>query len=316
MTGLVLTHTPPRLWGGPEMGFSIGGWHPFAGGLEGVLELGEINGEPVLSGGLAGVAAHLEAVANGVTLDVLGSSVGGALNSLTDALDAPVIDAATWIDENKTLVISLVAAVGIAILCPYAFAAWQSATSAAEVTAAVDEDLVVDADLVVDTSAPDALGTSLTEGSSLTEGTVATTVAPGATVTVDADVSTGLGTSMTTGTSLTADTTIDPNMALAVNADTNTILGESGAGLQDAETGLQAGVAAQTAAPNALGQAIEKALINTAVGGVTSELLHLVTGAPVAKSQTVPVLTAPQPSIPPWVYWAAAGVGLVLLVRS
>ena len=75
------------------MGFSIGGWHPFSGGIVGDLTGGTIGGEKVLSGGLAGVASHLDQIAKGVNLSILGPSVGGELNQLVNALEARL---STW----------------------------------------------------------------------------------------------------------------------------------------------------------------------------------------------------------------------------
>lgn len=332
MSGLALESLRAG-WNPGNLGLSIGGWDPFSGGLKGILELGTINGEPVLSGGLAGVASHLEQVANGVTVDVLGSSVGGALNSLTNALDAPIIDATSWIDANKTLVIAVVAAVGIAILCPYAFGAWSSMLPGADIDAAIDADALAGAGLgggvTVTTgdvvaplteadlaSAPafvdtDALGASATAGTSSTAGTVST--AEGLTDTgantgaLEANAanatSTGsLGTSATSGTSLTAD-----------GSGISNVIGGTELSAQGATQAAL--LASAPVVPSALGTAIQNALVSAAVGVATTDLVHLATGTAIPASTPVPAVTTPS-SIPIWVYLAAGAAALYLLVSE
>src|SRR5271157_5580572 len=92
----------------PDLAFSIGGWHPFSGGIVGILEGGTINGETVFSGGLPGLAEHLDEVAQGINVSLLGGTVGGALNDLCSALDAPVINLSKWISAHKTAVAAVI----------------------------------------------------------------------------------------------------------------------------------------------------------------------------------------------------------------
>lgn len=122
----------------PEnLGFSIGGWSPFGGGLIGALTGGTINGQTVFSGGLAGLAEHLDEIAQGVDVSLLGSDLGGALAGLTAALDAPVIHGTEWIDAHKSVCIQIAISVGIAILAPYAYAAWAAEVGGTSVDAAI-----------------------------------------------------------------------------------------------------------------------------------------------------------------------------------
>ena len=279
-----------RFDGGPTMGFSIGGWHPFGGGLVSILEGGTINGHTVFSGGLAGVAEHLDEVAQGVNVSLLGGSLGGALNDLVKALDAPVINLTKWVDAHKVACIAVVAIVGIAVLCPYGYAAWAAETSEAEVTATLDlvpEELALTSTETVGADVG-ALEASSTAGASLGGG-VATTTGADATAGLES-----LGASSTTGASLTA--------------------GGDVATLTPAEMAAAPGAAA-SGGTSALGAAVEKALLTTAVSGVTGELLHLAVGTPAPKTTTIPLVTAPASSVPSWVYLAGAAAVLILLVR-
>jgi hypothetical protein len=292
-----------RFDGGPTMGFSIGGWHPFGGGLVSILEGGTINGHTVFSGGLAGVAEHLDEVAQGVNVSLLGGSLGGALNDLVKALDAPVINLTKWVDAHKVACIAVVAIVGIAVLCPYGYAAWAAETSEAEVTATLDlvpEELALTSTETVGADVG-ALEASSTAGASLTADTGAalsgSSLGGGVATTTGADATAGLeslGASSTTGASLTA--------------------GGDVATLTPAEMAAAPGAAA-SGGTSALGAAVEKALLTTAVSGVTGELLHLAVGTPAPKTTTIPLVTAPASSVPSWVYLAGAAAVLILLVR-
>jgi hypothetical protein len=133
MLGIRTLNTPKA----PEnLGFSIGGWSPFGGGLIGALTGGTINGQTVFSGGLAGLAEHLDEIAQGVDVSLLGSDLGGALAGLTAALDAPVIHGTEWVDAHKSVCIQIAISVGIAILAPYAYAAWAAEVGDGAVDAA------------------------------------------------------------------------------------------------------------------------------------------------------------------------------------
>lgn len=126
-------HPKPK----PSMGFSIGGWDPFGGNLVDILTGGTINGVSVFSGGLPGLAAHLEEVAQGVNVDLLGGTIGGALNSLMNVLDQPINDTAGWINDHKAFCEEVALIVGTSILGPMAYAAWAASVGSASVDAAI-----------------------------------------------------------------------------------------------------------------------------------------------------------------------------------
>ena len=121
----------------PTMGLSIGGWDPFGGSLVDVLTGGTVNGQSVFSGGLPGLAAHLEEVAQGVNVTFLGGTVGSALNDLMTKLDQPIMDSADWANKHEAIVLAVVAIVGSIFLGPLVYAAWAELVGDAAVDAAI-----------------------------------------------------------------------------------------------------------------------------------------------------------------------------------
>jgi hypothetical protein len=337
------------------MGFSIDGWHPFSGGLIGDLTGGTINGQTVFSGGLAGLAEHLDEVAQAVNVGLLGGTVGGALNDLVTALDAPVIDVAKWVDAHETAVIAVVAIVGSVFLGPFAYAAWAAETSDAAVEVAVD------ADVLLDTGTPLVVGGSLDAGTPLILGgtvdvsaDVATDITTGTDLVADAesgisetDVSAAatttsgdapvadsgsLGTSGTSGTSLTADdSTVSQAEAdndAANAAETGT--GNEAAAAQPTPAGSTTSTPAGSTTSTPAGtsstsspftKAVEKAVVGTVTSSITGAIIKSVVGAGKPAVSTIPVvstsssLSASLAEIPGWAWAAAAAAALFLAVQ-
>ena len=320
------------------MGFSIDGWHPFSGGLIGDLTGGTINGQTVFSGGLAGLAEHLDEVAQAVNVGLLGGTVGGALNDLVTALDAPVIDVAKWVDAHETAVIAVVAIVGTVFLGPFAYAAWAAETSDAAVEVAVD------ADVLLDTGTPLVVGGSLDAGTPLILGgtvdvsaDVATDITTGTDLVADAgsgisetDVSAAatttsgdapvadsgsLGTSGTSGTSLTAD-----DSTVSQTAETGT--GNEATAAQPTPASSTTSTPAGTSSNSkAFTQAVEKAVVSTVTSSIAGAVIKSVVGAGKPAVSTIPVvstsssLSASLAEIPGWAWAAAAAAALFLAVQ-
>ncbi len=277
----------------PNQGFSIGGWNPFGGGVVGILEGGTINGQTVFSGGLAGVAQHLDEVAQGVNTSILGGTIGSALNDLVVALDAPVINAANWIDKHKTAVITVVAIVGIAILAPYAYAAWTSelgtdaADAAVEAEAAATEaesapvELETAADVAPDLLSPGVVG----EEATLTAPAELETAATLAPETAPAELET--------------EATLAPDLAPATEGTAAT-LGSTGLG------------ASATSGLSGIGGQILGTAASSVLGPLAGALVGDVLGT--KKPATVPTVTTPVASSSTWL-WVAAALGVLLLMR-
>ena len=290
---LLTAPRPPQ-----TMGFSIGGWHPFAGGIKGILEGGTIDGHGVFSGGLAGTLEHLDAMTKGIDLSLLGPDVGGALNKLVDALDRPGINAAKWADAHVKVLTTIVAVVGVVfggvLLAEYAYAAWAAEAGEAAVAAAATEAATLAAAdasaglLAADAVALDAASLTAADASA---GLLAADAGAGldAASLAAADASAGLDATLT-GTA-TAGTT-------AATGATTTTAG--GSLLTAAENKFVSAVASKVGA--AAGAALVRAVVKP---GVPSPLI-------VAPSSSLASLTA---DLPPWWPLAAGGAFLLLVTR-
>jgi hypothetical protein len=252
------------------MGFSIGGWHPFSGGIIGTLELGTINGQSVLSGGLAGVAQHLEAVANGINVSILGSSVGGALNTLTDALDAPIIDATKWIDAHKACVMAAVVIVGAIYLGPFAYAAWESEIGADAVADGIADASVIGEDGILSSVAdvaPDVVADVAPD--------VVADVAPDVIADVAPDV--------------VADVAPDTLDTTVIDTGADDSMAAPGAGTTGGSSGMTTSTlgTSATGAGQTLGQVVTNTAIKSVVGLAVSEAISLGLAKPSTAGQAV-----------------------------
>lgn len=312
-----------------QMGFSIGGWHPFSGGLVGILEGGTIDGHGVLSGGLAGVAKHLDQIAAGVTLGILGGTIGGPLNDLANALETPVNNLFSWIDNHKSAILTVVAIVGVVaaaiMLGPYAYAAWDAEVGDATLTTDMTVDLSLP-DVAVDATAVDA-APAVAEGSSLaadaTAGVGVATAEEGseAISTVNfVDTTADLGPITQTAelpeAALTPDvipTAMDP-ISTAPLIDSGSSYATTA--LDDAEAVTPIG----TDAPGVLSDA-GKAAAGAAAGVITKGLLPPTSGTVPGGASgggTLPSTSntaSTLKNLPTWV-WIAAGVAAVMLLSD
>lgn len=225
-------------------------------------------------------------------LDDVFEGVGDALNNTIEGLVA----------GNPKALLEVCLIVGVAILCPYAFAAWGAETSAAAVDAAVDADTLAGAGLAggvtVTTGGTDIAALSA-EDLAAASGTVAATGADTATI----------ATSTTAGNSLPAGAA-----ATEVPAAPETLasLGTSTTAGTSATTATVAGGSTSSA----LGDAVVKAIATTAVSGITADLLAVATGKKAPAQVAVPAIAAPASSVPVWLWAAAAAAVLLLVVES
>lgn len=297
------------------MGFSIGGWDPFGGSLVDVLTGGTVNGQSVFSGGLPGLAEHLDEVAQGINVTLLGGTVGGALNGLMVALDQPVIDAAEWANQHKAIVLAVVAIVGSIFLGPLVYAAWAEMVGSAAVDATIAGVDAYDAAMIATDA--EAIASGAEAAAAVDTSFDVAMIAVDAPALSSADL-TVLGVSdipvAAVDTSIdvsaaTADTSYDDAM-IATDATPTS----AGASLPDASydqammdqgSGMEAGTGggtgtstigtSSTGAPS-LGNAVATAVGKAVAGAVTGQIIGAVEHAVGIGTQAPPAYVAPAPA--------------------
>lgn len=287
------------------MGFSIGGWDPFGGSLVDVLTGGQVNGHSVFSGGLPGLAQHLDQVAQGINVTLLGGTVGGALNDLMVKLDQPVIDAAEWANKHQAIVLAVVAIVGSIFLGPLVYAAWAEMVGEAAVDAAIagvdayDAAMIsIDAAAVAsDTAAVAAVDTSFDLAMIATDAPAlssADLTALGA-----SDIPVGVvDTSGYDSAMISTDATPTDLGASIPDSSYDDAMMQTGSGVEGATGGGTGGSTLGTSSTGAqsLGNAASNAVAKAVAGALTGPLVGAVEHAVGIGVQAPPVYVPPAPA--------------------
>jgi uncharacterized membrane protein YdcZ (DUF606 family) len=321
-----------------QMGFSIGGWHPFSGGVFSILTGGTINGHEVFSGGLAGLVTHLSQIQQGIDVSILGPDLGGAVASLQASLDTPAIHLSEWINKHQQVCIIIALIVGAVFLGPLAFAAWEVEAGEA-VESAIDlealgvglADVGVEAavDIGVDVAAEVGAGVAMdvgieagTEGLGVGLADVGGTAAESAGMdleslgTIAADSSGADLETLGVGVSDVGGGTAADLEQLGVGV--TDLGGDSAVGLGASGT---AGTSLTTGGGSTLADTLEKGLINKATSIATGELMNAVLGGGGSTNQAGTIPLGSQSSqvikgVPNWLLIAGLLGGIFIVADS